>query len=248
MSGSYGKTIRVWDASSGDLKHTANMSETVRSLALSRDGRKLVFACWDGLVGVRRFPNINETVCDVRLHEYILPNEYGIYRTFVAINGKGCIVASGTHDGNVRIWDGDTGASIGSVMRGHRERINSIAISSNGSRIASGGGDGVFVWDAKRCIVLAGSLDDSNDACSMALSADESRIAVGHTDGDISIYDAHTCRPACRRLRGHMSYVSSVALCLNGLRLVTGSEDNTVRLWNCDDGLFMSTLENAIQG
>ena len=46
-----------------------------------------------------------------------------------------------------------------------------------------------------------------------------------------------------RTLERHSSYVRSVCVTGNGAHVVTGSGDNTARVWRLDDGAHVRTLE-----
>jgi WD40 repeat protein len=44
-------------------------------------------------------------------------------------------------------------------------------------------------------------------------------------------------------LKGHTSYVTSVVFNHDGTKIVSGSRDNTIRVWNVDTGECISTLK-----
>lgn len=233
ISGSEDGTLRIWDVANGEVNLIVNLASGVSSLSLSGDGRKVVFGCRDGSLGVMRFPNVDDRVCTMTFGNSAQQQQNQECWPVVAINEDGAIVASGSMDGIVRLWDGVTGLAIGRAMCGDAKSITCVAISRDGSRIVSGGNDGVYVWDVSRCIALAGPLDDSEMANSMALSTDELRIAVGHRNGDISVYDADSYQSVRERLRGHTKSVESITFGVSNSMLISGSEDCTIRLWNC---------------
>ena len=90
------------------------------------------------------------------------------------------------------MWDAATGgAALDGPREGHSEKVWSVALSPNGSKIASGGVDNtVRVWEAatgKR--VLDGPLEGHNGTVwSVAWSPDGSKIASGSRDNTVRVW------------------------------------------------------------
>jgi WD40 repeat protein len=63
----------------------------------------------------------------------------------VVFSPKGGI-ASGGLDGTVKIWDPANGQELASRKK-HHNRVEDLAFSPNGSRLASAAVDGIMVWD-----------------------------------------------------------------------------------------------------
>ena len=51
----------------------------------------------------------------------------------------GCYIITGSRDGEIRVWDAATGATVDSHLGGHMCGVTSIAYSPNGRYIISGG-------------------------------------------------------------------------------------------------------------
>ena len=66
----------------------------------------------------------------------------------VAFSADGALLASGSDDDTVRLWDAATGAAL-HTLRGHTAWVSSVAFSADGSLLASGSGDNTMrLWDA----------------------------------------------------------------------------------------------------
>src|SRR5258706_7162181 len=63
---------------------------------------------------------------------------------------NGYHIVTGSVDKTIRIWDVETGATIGNPVTGHTDRVISVAYSPDGRRIASGSSDRTIrIWDAE---------------------------------------------------------------------------------------------------
>ncbi|KIJ94468.1 hypothetical protein K443DRAFT_12101 [Laccaria amethystina LaAM-08-1] len=71
-----------------------------------------------------------------------------------------------------------------------------------------------------------------------AVSPDGTRIASATSGrfnhGIVQIWNAKTGTLVGEPLRGHTDFVNSVAFSLDGTRIVSGSQDRTVRIWNAE--------------
>jgi WD40 repeat protein len=133
----------------------------------------------------------------------------------------------------VRVWDAVTDQPIGQPLSGHTDPVSSIALSPDGTRIASGSYDNtVRVWDAVTGQPIGQPLSGHTDpASSVAFSPDGTRIASGSYDNTVRVWDAVPGRSVVDPLSGYTDAVTSVAVSLDGNTIVSGSYDNTLRLW-----------------
>jgi WD40 repeat protein len=130
------------------------------------------------------------------------------------------------------------------VLRGHENRVECVAWSSNSQRIVSGSKDKtVRMWDGvtgQQLLCLQGHYGPVH---SVAWSGDGLRICSGSMDQSVRIWDAVTGRQLlCLRLEGNNNCINSVAWTSAGGRIVSGSADQTVRVWEEGTGTQLLCL------
>jgi WD40 repeat protein len=106
-SGSWDKTVRVWNAATGTLEHTLSGHDNwVSSVAFSTDGKHIASGSLDQTVRV--WNAATGTL------EHTLSGHDDWVRS-VAFSTDGKHIASGSHDKTVRVWNPVTGALCGVI-------------------------------------------------------------------------------------------------------------------------------------
>jgi WD40 repeat protein len=110
-----------------------------------------------------------------------------------------------------------------------------LAFSHDGRTLAYGGNEPTIVlMDVeKRQQIL--EMPAQEDVHSIAFSPDDSKLATGHGDSLVRIWDLGTGR-LIKELAGHAGTVRYVAFAADGDRLLTDSVDGTARLWSVRHG------------
>ena len=165
----------------------------------------------------------------------------------MAFSPGGGILASGSRDKTIRLWDAETGAYLRTLM-GHTDWVTSVAFSPDGRTLASGSWDNTTrLWDVETGThqrTLIGHTDWVN---SVAFSPDGRTLASAsgswrdESDNTIRLWDAGTGEEQLT-LTGHTSGVDSVAFSPDGRIIASGSRDDTIRLWDVDTGADIRTL------
>jgi len=123
---------------------------------------------------------------------------------------------------------------------GHQGDAWEVAVSPDGRRLVSAGGDGlVKVWDTATGSEVM-SLPHHPCVHTVAYSPDGKHIASGGIDGIVKIWDAAT-GAGVMTLYGHKDWLWSVAFSPDGSRIASGARDNTVKVWDVDSGAELMT-------
>src|SRR5687768_1193452 len=88
-------------------------------------------------------------VCSAQKPELVVHTGHTGDVDFVSFSGDGRLLATGSDDGTIRLWDAATGAHLRTLNPSTGE-IKAMAFSPVGQRLASGTGEdnAVRIWDA----------------------------------------------------------------------------------------------------
>ena len=225
VSGSWDKTVRVWNADgSGVPVVLRGHDELVQSVSFSPDGRQVVSGSWDKTVKVWNADGSGAPMV-LRGHDDLIMS--------ASFSADGRQVVSGSYDKTVRVWKLD-GRVAPVILRGHDDLIHSVSFSADGRQVVSASKDKtVRVWNADGSgapLVLRGHEDA---VFSASFSADGRQVVSGSWDKTVRVWNADGSG-APLVLRGHEDAVFSASFSADGRQVVSGSWDKTVRVWNAD--------------
>ncbi|HVE40333.1 MAG TPA: serine/threonine-protein kinase [Planctomycetota bacterium] len=230
VTGSFDRTIRLWDVAGRAQKKVLAIGIMPISAAVSRDGRWIAGGFLNGSLrvwsadGAERAP--------LKGHD--------LQVTGLAFTDGGLLASSST-DGTARLWDFERGvqqASTGWFPKG----AMCLAISRDGRTIAVGSAERqVWLldpksWDDHRI------LDGGHEGvvrCA-AFSPDGQQLATGSNEGAVFLTDVASGRR--QSLSGHTQKVNAIAYSPDGQWVVTASFDATLRVWNARGGAPLGVI------
>ena len=157
----------------------------------------------------------------------------------IALSPDQQTLASGGVDGEIILWDLDTGKPQREPLPTHAGSINDLAFSQDGHTLVSANNDGaVILWAID--LQLGESLPRLDQRIwSLAfnpVAIDQPQLISGGEDGTIIFWDITSGQSVGQQIMGHSEHVNSVAVSPIGRILASGSDDQTVRLWDISTG------------
>lgn len=106
-------------------------------------------------------------------------------------------IVTGSLDDIVKIWDvKDDRIELQQQLSGHSLGVVSVAVSSDGQKIASSSLDsGLCIWKTETGQMLNQTALGPVDLWTVAFSPDDKYVISGSHDGKISLYDVETAKP-----------------------------------------------------
>lgn len=239
-TGSRDGTVKIWDPATGkELAWHQQQGGNVHCVAFAPDGKTVAIArgvhtevyLWDtvpGKPGTIDFDSLAQLLV-------------------VAFSPQGTLLATGSADRTVRLWDWATRKRV-AELKGHTDAIRALAFSPDGKTLAAGSADGLLkVWDVVKHAELASVKAHSKGIAAVAFSRDGKVLATGSPDKTIglwhviepgSIDGAGSLQRQATFLEGHAFPVAAVAFAADGKTLASGASGSKghgeLKLWDLD--------------
>lgn len=230
-SGSYDRTVRIWDAASGECLRTLNgHTQGVDAVAWSPDGSLFASASLDMTV----------RLWDAATWEprRVLQGQAGIADVAWSPDGKS--LASAAVDSTVSVWEAATGR-LERTLVGHTAPATSVAWSPDGRWIGSTSRDATIrLWHAATG-APAGVLTGHNLVVYCVRWSPDGYTLASSGNTTVRLWSAGSGAPL-HTLTGHSGYVLRVAWRPDGALIASASADRTVGLWDARAGTLIAML------
>ncbi|KAJ6619151.1 hypothetical protein B0H10DRAFT_2189143 [Mycena sp. CBHHK59/15] len=228
VSGSRDGTASVWDMKSHNMLTAFAHEGSVTCVTLSPTGTVVVTGCKDKTVKFWNISSQRESRTAFREHTARV--------TAVAFL-EGNIALSGSLDGSVYMHHISGHSEI--LIRG-KIPINSLAVATTTRSLVAGCRSCIAIWDLSDRNVPGDPIylaENSHEIESVAVNGSRIAAAMGK---NIEIWDMLSKKHILGPLAGHKDIVTSVAFSEDGVRLVSGSIDRSIRVWDVGTEVGMS--------
>jgi hypothetical protein len=242
-TGSFDRSAVIWDVAA--LQPLARLGEhegVIEAVAFSPDSKRLVTACADGVLRLWTVPE------GKRLAGRLAHKGGAAGVAFGRSASGSWLLVSGGEDGLVRLWQPDLSAER-KALAGHKGRVDTVALSPDGARIASGGRDRTArVWDARTGRELAELPGYADRVSHLAFSLDGKILATAAADEQcVRLWDVACKREARSPLR-HRGNVHGVDVHRDGRLLAAAAQrDGGVVIWDLVTGQRVDVAKGEAQ-
>jgi len=241
--------VRAWDRKSGDDRWSVELPQSVPALVVSPTGDRLAIATADGTIHVLGINN-------GRSLSKLTGHTGRIHELDISADGKWLVSAANDH--TALVWQLDKPSQPPLTLSGHYGPVFAARFAPDGKQLATAGEDGrVIVWAFDAQIgpqpqVQKVFVGHQGAVFAVAFSPDSRQVASAGYDKRVHVWRPEdiadlklaelvtTSQPlnpqSSRALEGHRGPVRTVQFAPTGEYVISGGDDNTIRIWDVATG------------
>lgn len=227
------RTVRLWDATTGQLRHTLRSKELVAVLAFSEDAAHLAVGSMRGDTTIWH--------CATGQQTFAVSASVAAER-YLPVSPSAVVNLKDTFMSRLHLLEPSTGKTLATST--HDKEIIHYAQAPDGRLIATASADKtVRVWDTQTGANRATLRGHNVFVCAVRFSPDSQYLVSGggYPDNYLCLWKVAT-NERLAVLHGHTNAIPWVVYASDGTRFASGSFDQTVRLWDGPTGKPLATL------
>ena len=265
VTGGWNGSATIWDLESGrQIKQLNHDGLYIYSVDWSADGKWIATGSndavngyvqvWNAETGERVSRQFGNSTEEATSHTDAVLSVH-----FSRTNKDGQKLLTTSYDNTARLWNVDTGKQDRRFL-GHNWWVWDAQFSPDEKKIVTVSQDGTaIVWDATTGEPGAPFTGHAGPVYSAAFSSTGDAVVTGGYDKRVLVWRPSDVRPydfkrltsnsgsvvpppKFRSLDGHEGPVRAVAFSKDGSRIISGSQDNTIRLWDSEGGQLLKSF------
>jgi WD40 repeat protein/serine/threonine protein kinase len=226
-------TRALWQKFSGDpVRWSLATGAELRAIELAPNGQ------WIAAGGKQR--TVVLVAVDTRERRLLRGHRADV--TAMAFSRDGSQLATGSLDGEIRLWPLPRGQVRSLRSEGG---VHGLNFGPNGKVLVAASSDGnVRIWNLQRRSVTRSIRTQKKGPINMALASDGRIVATGGEENIVRLWDAGT-GAKLREFRGHQKGVRALAFYPGNKLLATAGGEGAVKFWDVKGGEAKRTLAAA---
>ncbi|WP_395375801.1 TIR domain-containing protein [Marinicella sp. W31] len=224
-------SVQLWDTETWEfIDVIPKNTDPVSMISFSSDGSKLAVATDFGMVLIWDF-NQNDIL-------FTIKDFYDVSSMVFLLDGESLVIGDGEE---LKIFNLKTKKVIGKLT-GHKEKINSLALSPNGKHIVSTSFDQTNkIWDLENQQLIQSIPAGYASMSDMVYSPDGLLLISGRVDENINIYKKDTSNKFVLK-NGHNESINNVVFSHDSMLIASTDLGRNIKIWNVSNGELIANL------